>query len=488
MAVDTLTTSVSDSVRELLAPTVEVMGHDISAIWRKLVTTNRGVGMDMVGRDWKVKKVFRTGLAGAFGFEQLGAKAMLTDNTVTQFGVYGDNAITVFQGLDESTTPGYVQSTITLVQGKGIVHVPLTLKRAAALGAMIGEPLQAVIEGTANRVAQTRVNAFLAEDGSGLIGTFTVGGSDITINGDGDTVTLDSGQSAIQRFEDGQTIDLFRSSDDVKMNTGGPVFVGRVNPLGNDFQLFQFSGSTTLATTIQYDLVVRSAGRTSGSATASDLPTALSSLVVATGTLFGIDLDKYPKRRGYVVSNAGAAMDEPTLFKIAARNRHGSAHPDTIDTYVASEGVWAAYVENQDVLYTAERNGSLVNVNDGVNEAMFFNSYGRRYELLADNYITDGTIYGIKTRDQNFKIYVPPALPGAQSLGMFDGGVEFIGNLLGWSDIFGGAKATGGTSDDGKTTDMLEAPFLLPYQIAPDIWGGQKITNVLTAYSALQGL
>ncbi len=488
MAVDTLTTSISNAVRELLAPTVETTSKELSRIWRKLVTTNRGVGMDMVGRDWKVKKVFRTGLGGAFRFGQLGAKNMLTDDTITQFGVYGDNAITVFPGLNETTTPGYVQSTITLVQGEGNLHIPLTLKRAAALGAMIGEPVQAVIQSTAERVAQTRINAFLIEDGSGLLGTFTVGGTAFTINGDGDTVTLDAGQSAIQRFEDGTQVDIFDSTTNTKMNTSGPVLCGRVNPLGDDFKLFQFEGTTALLASTQYDLVIWDSGRVSEGTDAADLPTSLSEIVVATGTLYNIDLDKYPKRRGYVISNGGAAMDEITLFKIAARNRHGRAMPDMIDTYVASEGVWASYIESSDVLYTAERNGATIRVNDGVEEQMFFSSFGRRYELLADDHITAGTIYGIKVRDDNFKVYVPPRIPGSTANSMFEGGIEFLGNLLGWTDIFGGAKATGGTADDGKTTDMLEAPFLMPYEIAPDVWGGQKITAVSEAYSALQAL
>ncbi len=208
----------------------------------------------------------------------------------------------------------------------------------------------------------------------------------------------------------------------------------------------------------------------------------------ATSTTAGIDLTRHPEFKTYEVS-VGAALDEGTLIRLAARLEHARGSYAAPDSFYCSEGVFASLVDNLDVVHQMERNGKAINVELGVDEGAMFRAFGRVYALKTDSFLGVGKLYGVVQRNNNWKRYVPPKCPGTQTHAGFDGGVEFVvPALTGGNSIFQGVKTTGTSpaypSAAGQTTDMLEAPFWMLYQIVPDVLPGLKLTDITEDYGA----
>lgn len=496
-------------IRETLTPRIDYYTKELSPWFKTVFPSSKNVVKADWGRDWLVKKTFRTGLAGAFQFGSMtpGTAYLATGDTAApNFNIYGESSQSVWQTPNQATSPGFFNWQIGLTKGIGNMYIPAELRRVAATGAAIGDEFSANIDATAENVALNVCNAFFAETHTisgkqvpGILATIAtttggVFGAGAWASGTAKTaIPILSG--SIRRFADGLQVDLWYDNDGTltKINTGGPVFVNVTDDLADTIGLVNMgsgdSGSSYAITIPTSGTTVYITPHMAYAATSyvlasvqpyPNLPFGIERVLINSGSLYGtagtggIDLSRHPVFKSYLI-NVGASLDEMELMRYIARwqrSRSTLFHPDT---FVCSEGVFVGYVANGlEGVYNYERNAQALTIKGGVKDvggsAMSFDAFGKTYFIKTDPFIGKGKMYGTVTRNQNWKRYVPPRLTNTRTHEVFDAGVEFVVPLLnpGANDIFQGVKQAA----TAATTDMLEAPFNYPYQIVPDILPG----------------
>lgn len=462
----------------------------------------------------------------------------LAATTSINSNIYGASAGTTWPGAGFSTAPAYWQYRLSFVRMKGNMHFPAEIRRIDNLNSMVGNQYAAIIESTAQQMAFQLCNAFWADTATvtradaatatvcGVLGTLTVGGgagqfadSDWASGTARTGLALTTG--SVRRFEDGMRVSLYcwDTTDDklVQMDYGtdagaatGPVFVTLTNSLGDTIGLVNQSGRTITAATHIYGTTIyitlpnaipvaglhgthyNTVELTSGVTAQGNLPWGINTVMKNSGYLYGtvlstglvsddgLSLTQHPRFKSYN-QTVSAALDESLLLQYASRWQHARGQMFAVDEFWTTEGVFGGYVEGIDGLYTYERNGSRLNAQGGVtgggenDEAvMTFAAYGKVYKIRTDPFISAGKLYGVVTRNNNWKKYVPPRLPGVKGYDGFDNSIEFIVPMLtGSSEIFQGIKTSA-----GATTDVLEAPFNYLYQTAADIAPGIVLSSI----------
>jgi len=150
----------------------------------------------------------------------------------------------------------------------------------------------------------------------------------------------------------------------------------------------------------------------------------------------------------------------------------------TIDSLVASDGVWLSYEAQKIGQYQIERTGNLSNLNnEGSNEGFAFTFEGRTYKGHTSNYVETGTVYGWKTSGNNWKRYVPPDYAGLQNMSEADSFVPFrfvVPALTGLSSVKWPYQIAG----SNLLTEAIQMPGMLRMQLIPDQPAGLKLTGV----------
>ena len=511
--------------QETLSPQVDQFILGISPFFRRVFRDSRNVFRDPdMGEGWKVRKIFQTGLGGAFEYQGMTTNALLstTDTGAPMFNVYGNTSQHVWPGADVSGAPGYFRWLVTLGMGLGNMHMPLELLRHAELPAksVMADQFTNIIKATARTVAYGVVNPFFAESATsplgllptlfGILSNFaianngatTINGVNLTLNVRQVSVQLLlSAGGSVRRLTDGMRVDLWWDNAGVwtLLNTTGPLFLTHVDPLSHTFRLVNMGTAAQVfvaATTYRV-----TPHRAYGDAVVIPtsvrpfLPMGLERFLISTGTLFGsslgatdsINLANAPFFRSYLQGPIGAALDENVLRRIVARVAHSRDNTLQIDTLLGSEGLWSAYADNLDGMYTIERNGRLLDIKAGLvtpeddGTFMFFNAFGQKWRCMWDPWPAAGTLYGLKTNDRNFKMMVPPRMPGSTTRGEFDQGVEFV-----WKVLSGSNGIFAPVFDNmGNLTNMVQAPFYYPFEFVPDVIPGLKITGLTEDYAPL---
>lgn len=533
---------VSAITKEVLNDKIMKFAYEKSPLFRRIFPDSKGVFFDdKIGRNWKGIQTFRTGMAG--GTKWIGVPGAGSTNlnnigstTNSQINLYGANIL--YPNRNQAPTPGYGQIVYQMKQMLGNLYVPLELVQMAELGASIGEQLAATIEGTAETVAHDRILTLFRQLSSGttisstghLIGNcspsitfsvpasaavgYSVPGRFLQDTGGNDAVfTLGSG--SVRRLRPGTRVDLYAQGSATKII--GDLYVDVTDEFEGTFKLLvstlASATTTTISTSTVLDLVIPNSGRDS---TTSNLPTALDEIITnstgSSGTPYGIDFGTYPQFKSYVA--AGVEFTEQMLFRelgtyIGARGR------DIPDTFAATPGVWVRYfttISNNASFYRWTQQGKPIDFKNlgpaalADNEAGFqFNAYGRVFDLIADPWLaggfpdTDSTasgnvMYGLTTRNRNFKMKAPPRLPGSKTRAPVDNSIQFLSGVLlpGASSIFLPSmaasnfhiySATGAATASGVGyTNFMEAPFYCLYEIVPDVIPGMKLTGMTEAY------
>lgn len=528
MSVNAIYTAVTKVVKELLDPNVEVYERAMSPMFKDIFRDSKGVFQDKyIGRDWKKIVTFRTGTAGGVQYEGIpGNKNMATDPAVNTFQQY--SAVSTFLGLGSTVTKNYDQKIIQLKRLMGNMHIPLELEQMARLGASIFDQLTATIEGTAENVALNKINAFfrivnsgttITDGSAATIAQFTLAattmGTSSTICG---PFTLNSG-SSMRRLYPGQRVYLAQlGSTSFLTNSAAPSgvewFVDITDEFAGTFKLIQFSGvNTTItanATSTSFDLVFPNATRGSGAAS-DGLPTALDHIITSStssttaSTTYNLDFGRHRFLRSYIVAENGP-FTEDMLFKHIGTYQRARIrwYPDT---FYAPSGCWINYFASlttgTSAAYRWEHNGKPFQPNLGMpnlgteGEAILFNAFGKVYRLKAEDWLAGlspastsgntGAMYGLYTRDQNFKMITPPRVPGSKGKEGFDESIQFLASSLlpGASDIWLPTLVNPSASGTAVSyTNFKEAPFWCIYEIVPDVMPGIKLTGLSETYGA----
>jgi hypothetical protein len=518
-------------VRETMAPQIDYYERELSPFFKNKIATSAGVMPTKLGgwgRNWEIIKTFRTGVSGTFGWadvDPVGNVALhpgidSPSDPNPNFQVFGTSAYQTWPSAAKTTAPAYFNWKFGLCRGKGNVHFPAELLRIDAMDAAIGEQYGALIDGCAELVAMTQCNAFHAESVTpagatypldGIIGAVSAADFDLTdnlwpINTASDcTLTMGS----IRRFAEGMPVDLYyvSSTTAYKMNDNSddlPVWVNIADAYGDKVTLFHTgagsgtsdgidsgnSGNFPTSGTIY--LVQRGTYAENvdlSAATSPRLPYGWERVLKSSGTLYGttsgsIDLARHPWFRSYVIDNVGATLDETLFLEYLARIFYARSFSMAPDEFWMTPGVFNSYITNGlEGVYFYERNGERVTLDQGVagtpDSMMKFSAFGKTFSIGVDPFIGKGKCFGVVSKNNNWKKYVPPKLKGAGSKEGFDQSVEWLVPVVnpGANGIFQGTKTSG-----GETTDLMEAPFSYFSQWVPDVLPGIVFKGCVEAY------
>lgn len=334
----------------------------------------------------------------------------------------------------------------------------------------------------------------------------------------------ESGQ--IGRIYNGMRLDLYwnNSGTATQINaTDQAVYIDHINPLRGSFHLKIKVGSSVLlygtpapASNATIWLVPRKSAK-SGSAGVTTDAYGLVDLIKASGTI-GVDVEttgdklnllKVPELRSYV-KNIGAtgvavALTEMELMKTISWCTSALQGIFSIDTFVGCPGAWLALIDTLDQpIITTDAAGTAQpgwtgGTTDYVPNGWRFNRNqgepfdlhlgrrriprfvydGRDYILETSRSCHEGTVWGLKTRDKNWKMYVPPRLRDAGTHELLRDAVEFLGPAMGYNSIF--IPVNSPVSPVASPTNFRRMPFIFPHQFFPDQLPGVKLQYVQSA-------
>lgn len=194
-----------------------------------------------------------------------------------------------------------------------------------------------------------------------------------------------------------------------------------------------------------------------------------------------LDVNKHPEFKTMEVDMANGVLTEHTLRRIVrAYNARRRKHGLTIDTLLASEGVWLAYEATRIGREYTDRTGRLSSMNkEGSEEGFTFTYDGRTLRGETSSYVDSNTVYGIKTDGGNWKKFTRPSgygkkfdkTPGLPYELVASGMTGLPTNQL---PIFRVAS----NNAQVQLTEFVQMPGRVVMQVAPDQPSGLIIKNV----------
>jgi hypothetical protein len=195
-----------------------------------------------------------------------------------------------------------------------------------------------------------------------------------------------------------------------------------------------------------------------------------------------IDVSERPEFKSFKYAVNGV-LTEYNLKRYLQRV-HSAFEPNghTIDTLIASEGVWAAYESQKIGQYRIDRTSRVASItNEGQAEGFTFTFEGKTYKGSTSRFVEGGTMYGIKLGGKNWKKYVPPSPKGLSKMSEADAYVPFefvAGAITGTSTNQLPVYQTGSTGGPNLVTQASQMPGRIRMQLVPDQVNGMKLTGI----------
>ncbi len=482
-------------IREDLMFQERVLEPRVDGIFSKMYDTSEGVvaGGGRVGTTtggFTVIHTFATGVAGAFRNLAAGGDNDIDPDITGQSIMYSPSV--TFPSATDATAPGYVQKTITLIEGLGVFALPLHLIMAEQLDATIAKPVSLTIKGTAKNVAQSEANNFYATDGTNIALCTLVKDADSTSNpsvtyttgnSTDDTMNIAFGTVAdvigrVGRFYPGMTCDIFKSDFTAKRVTGSLICTN-VDYVDRVAMLTSLTGVNlkTLGSFEANDVVILwdSANDTDNVAFG---PSGIDKWTVNdNASIFGIDQTKHSQFNS-VVSAVNNVLDQAVLDTNVGAFFDAYSDMCDLDSFITTAGVINNYIANTDGLWRYERhNTGALKLKEGWT-SFDYTYQGRDFELLQSRYVSNGILYGCKLADQNLKRYVPPRIPSAGKRSEFAPEIQWLGPIVGSNSIFLPAR-----NSSAKLTRFVEAPFFCQREVCPEQLQGIKLTGLTELFA-----
>jgi hypothetical protein len=466
----TLINSISEEIEERLTPGIRDSLPRLDPFTRYLYSTAMGVERGTnLGRDWKVLHTLTEGMSGVFEWRDAGGTQPQQFTGTAHFVAPG--APEGYPGLDESVNPGLVRKTISLVKGTGNLFIPHEFLRADQSDAAIGKAVARIIRGAATNIAMADIHSLYAMDSFKSIGT--VGA--VSYGDSNTTATIVVKYNSVRALRGALGVDIYDSTGATRRNEGLKLFVdnvrfipdeadagyGAINVRARDNSVLNGLGI------VAGDIIVRANSISKG-------PLGPEQWLVTTGTVFGIDVAEYEQFKSIVDTSVGGTFTEKVWNKYAGRFKKACGREHFPDTWVTSDGVMNAHVNNSDGLSRFDRTGRLFDIKVGYEfgETPFIYG-GMKCRLITSDFMPTlslmtsgnetcgGRMWGMKTRERNLVRYLPPRLPGAASDARFGREVEFTCPLM--NSIF-----TPMHTSDGRISNYQEAPLDRWIAIAPE--------------------
>lgn len=198
-----------------------------------------------------------------------------------------------------------------------------------------------------------------------------------------------------------------------------------------------------------------------------------------------IDVSTKPEFKSFKYAVNGS-LTEYNLKRYLQRV-HSAFEPlgNSIDTLIASEGVWAAYESQKIGQYRVDRTNRVASItNEGQAEGFSFSFEGHTYKGHTSRFVEAGTVYGLKLGGKNWKKYVPPSPAGMSKMAQADAYIPFefvAGAITGTSTNQLPVYLTSSVSDGlnaNLVTQASQMPGRIRMQLVPDQPNGMKLTGI----------
>lgn len=533
----------SPRIQEVLNKSLKVFLAGLDPVWRDAVVTSQGVGNSGdLGRDLKITKLFMGSLTGVIDPGRAYADQDLYGDATTLLStsMHTQSASQAYPSPLEG--PNATAFRLAIPMRSLVTNLMITLgeKQADATPALIDQVIAPKLTAFARNMAHTLCNYwYLSQNSSyklcsptNVVCTSATGSSKITFQPD---------NFACHRFSRGQRVDIVYVSTGARANenggTGVTVAVGAqtrssrfnlvvesVDPLTNVVVLvvpinslfaaagsgFRASGGTAIGTgdttvaaalegvltSVVYanttmdtaglgtNIFTGIAGINSWLKNGAETGTNNTKLLgnEADGTDF-IDVAARPEFKSFKYDVAGGALTEYNMKRYLQRV-HSAFEPagNTIDTLIASEGVWSAYESQKIGQYRIDRTNKVSSItNEGSQEGFTFSFEGHTYKGSTSRFVEGGTMYGIKLGGKNWKKYIPPSPAGLSKMSQADAYVPFefvAGAITGTSTNQLPIYQTGATGGPSLVTQASQMPGRIRMQLVPDQPNGMKLVNI----------
>jgi len=482
--------TLDDIIEERLYPDVQDTLLEIEPIFDQVPVTSRGVRLpnDGISRDWCVRKVIATGIAGHLQWGNPYADTMRTG--LTNVSTIGGGVGSPWPDPSDLPLKGAFTIVVPMAVGHGNIVMPLEVFRANELDAAIMDVIEANLKGAAHGFAlQFAAALFQKTDGYlAKVDTVSAGGSGSDAYA---TFTISDGR--IAAFEDGMTVDIIKSDGTVRNASDGTwakreaLLVDGVDPLNNTLTVrLADDGSTFGSQVAQGDLIYIGGSYDSSHKKAWRQPYGLDDWIVNSGTMFaqgqyanysnvsGINVATYPKFKSLIQAVNGTITElELTNYIAAFRDAYGMP----LDTIITTTGVTNKYYEQPlaDVGRSVwDRTNNVLQFMSG-RARIGFSFDGVDYTWFQSRLCPPQTLYIIRRRNNLVQLR-PPAVPGSEGKPNFANAIEFIGKALGYNDAWIPVR-----DSNGRPLPMREAPCTVFRQVMPTHPQSIKLTGLTEA-------
>ena len=504
-------------IEEILSKQIDTILPTLDPIWRDTVVTSQGVGnVSEFSKDFQVNKLFRTGMTGVieqggpvddfmlYG-EDLAAGTTASDSAIGKRLLKNDTPGKYFPDPFDGAKPKTFRLTVPMRAMYTNLSLTLAEMQMDANPAVVGDVVAPILQGFAQNLSHTLCNYwYVSQNDFYKLGTIT--GTPVNSTSGGAYYSkVKISEGTYDRFFTGQRIDIYDESEDSgkglrsNANNGGArysVWVDSVDDLKGEITLVSnvdvFSGTASNSVAIAEGdalMYANSGEDVAGTGSASFTGIAgVNSWLKSSGNLLGaeaisggsISVTDHPEFKSFFKSGVGVLTEHKLRQYLRRFHAAKSKLGQTIDSLVASDGVWLSYEAQKIGQYQIDRTGNLSNLNnEGSTEGFAFTFEGRTYKGHSSQYVEDGSVYGIKTSGGNWKRYVPPDYAGLQNMGEADAYVPFrfvVPALTGGSSVkFPYLLGTG-----SRMTEAVQMPGMLRMQLIPDQPAGLKLTGVTT--------
>lgn len=536
----------SNRIQEVLNKSLKVFLAGLDPVWRDSVVTSQGVGNSGdLGRDLKITKLFMGSLTGVIDPGRAYADQDLYGDATTSVGslMHTQSANQAYPSPLEG--PNATAYRLAIPMRSLVTNLMITLgeKQADATPALIDQVVAPKLTAFARNMAHTLCNYwYLSQNNSyklctmdSVVCTSATGASRITFQPD---------NFACHRFTRGQRVDIIYPSTGARANENGGstanvpfgsqtrtsrwnLLVESVDPLTNkvvlvcpinslfggagagfrkadgdavatsdatlaalleDIAYVVYANTTITSTNVGSNTFTGIAGINSwlknGNETGGTRPTAL--LGAESDSTDYIDVAERPEFKSFKYDVGNNVLTEYNLKRYLQRV-HSAFEPlgNTIDTLIASEGVWSAYESQKIGQYRIDRTSKVASItNEGQAEGFTFSFEGKTYKGSTSRYVEAGTMYGIKLGGKNWKKYVPPSPAGLSKMSQADAYVPFefvAGAITGTSTnqlpVYVTNSITAG-SNANLVTQASQMPGRIRMQLVPDQPNGMKLVNI----------
>jgi hypothetical protein len=530
----------SNRIQEVLNKSLRVFLAGLDPVWRDKAVTSQGVGNSGdLGRDLKIIKTYMGSLTGVIeagqGFGNKDLYGDLTDSIGSLMHTQQANQAYPSPLEGPNATP--YQLGIPMRSLVTNLMITLGEKQADATPALINQVVAPKLTAFARNMALTLCNYWylsqnenyrLCAISNAVLSTPTPPSGTSTYY----RISFNPDNQACHRFARGQRVDILHTNGIRSNDTAAQVVTGtltlsqatrgtrvqlvveNVDPLTNTVVLV----SNTNTTSFRSSLATGSGGTV---ATAADLNGAYivyanSHLENGTGTttftgiaginswlksgaetggarptsLLGaesdsamhIDVLERPEFKSFKYAVNGV-LTEYNMKRYLQRV-HSAFEPlgNTIDTLIASEGVWSAYESQKIGQYRIDRTNRPSSItNEGQAEGFSFTFEGKTYKGHTSRFVEAGTLYGLKLGGSNWKKYVPPSPKGVSKMSEADAFIPFefvAGAITGTSTNQLPVYQTASGGGANLVTQASQMPGRIRMQLVPDQVNGMKLTGL----------